>query len=233
MPLPPALLSKLAKRGLVAAKSRSELKNTAQKGFEGCPNKYNIYHECSKYCITRWKVGVLEPNVKYLKKIEKLLKKYPLPPQWKEVYDRGCGKFYYWHTEKDLVSWLPPNHPRANVSYSAAYLREDVMLRIQVLEKKDGEERRKRAGSEERDNKKEKTARTKNFKKSGGKDHLDPMDPAAYSDIPRGTWSSGLETRSEAKTGADTTAAGPLFQMRPYPSPGAILAANAKTKHTR
>ena len=32
--------------------------------------------------------------------------------------------------------------------------------------------------------------------------------------------------KGEAKTGVDTTANGPLFQMRPYPSPGAILRAN-------
>lgn len=43
----------------------------------------------------------------------------------------------------------------------------------------------------------------------------------------RGSWSSGLPKRNEAKTGADTTAAGPLFQQRPYPSPGAVLRANA------
>lgn len=43
----------------------------------------------------------------------------------------------------------------------------------------------------------------------------------------RGTWSSGLPKHNEAKTGADTTASGPLFQQRPYPSPGAVLRANA------
>uniref|UniRef100_A0A8C0ID67 Polyglutamine-binding protein 1 n=1 Tax=Bubo bubo TaxID=30461 RepID=A0A8C0ID67_BUBBB len=66
-------------------------------------------------------------------------------------------------------------------------------------------------------------------KKGGRKDdELDPMDPSAYSDAPRGTWSTGLPKRNEAKTGADTTAAGPLFQQRPYPSPGAVLRANAE-----
>lgn len=60
------------------------------------------------------------------------------------------------------------------------------------------------------------------------KDALDPMDPAAYSDIPRGKWSDGLPTLpAEAKTGVDATASGVLFQMRPYPSPGAVLRANA------
>nr|CAD10080.1 novel protein similar to human polyglutamine binding protein 1 (PQBP1) [Danio rerio] len=59
-------------------------------------------------------------------------------------------------------------------------------------------------------------------------EEMDPMDPSAYSDAPRGSWSTGLPKRNEAKTGADTTAAGPLFQQRPYPSPGAVLRANAE-----
>lgn len=56
------------------------------------------------------------------------------------------------------------------------------------------------------------------------------MDPSSYSDVPRGNWASGLENHSEAKTGVDTTATGSLYQMRPYPSPGAILSANNKNK---
>ncbi|KAG1685807.1 Polyglutamine-binding protein 1 [Nymphon striatum] len=59
---------------------------------------------------------------------------------------------------------------------------------------------------------------------------LDPMDPASYSEIARGSWSTGLEGKGEAKTGVDSTASGPLFQMRPYPSPGAILRANASNQ---
>uniref|UniRef100_A0A8C7PCD1 Polyglutamine binding protein 1 n=1 Tax=Oncorhynchus mykiss TaxID=8022 RepID=A0A8C7PCD1_ONCMY len=55
----------------------------------------------------------------------------------------------------------------------------------------------------------------------------DEMDPSSYSDAPKGNWSTGLPKRNEAKTGADTTASGPLFQQRPYPSPGAVLRANA------
>lgn len=46
----------------------------------------------------------------------------------------------------------------------------------------------------------------------------------------RGTWSSGLDRGNEAKTGADTTASGPLFQQRPYPSPGEILRRNQAKK---
>jgi polyglutamine-binding protein 1 len=59
-------------------------------------------------------------------------------------------------------------------------------------------------------------------------DALDPMDPASYSDVPRGGWSEGLPTGGDAKSGVDSTASGPLFQQRPYPSPGAILRANQK-----
>lgn len=55
---------------------------------------------------------------------------------------------------------------------------------------------------------------------------LDPMDPAAYSDIPRGKWSAGLDRETE-KIAVDSTASGPLFQQRPFPSPGAVLLANA------
>lgn len=55
---------------------------------------------------------------------------------------------------------------------------------------------------------------------------LDPMDPSSYSDLPRGKWSAGLDKRGDAKTGADTTASGPLYQMRPYPNPGAVLRMN-------
>uniref|UniRef100_A0A4W3GIE7 Uncharacterized protein n=1 Tax=Callorhinchus milii TaxID=7868 RepID=A0A4W3GIE7_CALMI len=49
----------------------------------------------------------------------------------------------------------------------------------------------------------------------------------------RGSWATGLPKRNEAKTGADTTAAGPLFQQRPYPSPGAVLRANAEASRNK
>jgi len=56
-------------------------------------------------------------------------------------------------------------------------------------------------------------------------EELDPMDPAAYDDsVPRGTWATGL-IQPGAKA-ADSTVAGPLFQQRPYPSPGDVLRAN-------
>ncbi|KAF6253034.1 hypothetical protein COO60DRAFT_1273961 [Scenedesmus sp. NREL 46B-D3] len=59
-----------------------------------------------------------------------------------------------------------------------------------------------------------------------GREEVDPMDPSAYSDAPRGGWSTGLE--GAQPKAADTTAGGPLFQQRPYPSPGSVLRANQK-----
>lgn len=59
---------------------------------------------------------------------------------------------------------------------------------------------------------------------------LDPMDPSAYSDIPRGKWSDGLGKEDDAKTGVDSSVSGPLFQARPYPSPGAVLRMNSKKR---
>ncbi|CAK9862038.1 unnamed protein product, partial [Sphagnum jensenii] len=57
-------------------------------------------------------------------------------------------------------------------------------------------------------------------------DGLDPMDPSSYSDAPRGGWGVGL--KGQQPRAADTTASGPLFQQRPYPSPGAVLRRNAE-----
>ena len=61
------------------------------------------------------------------------------------------------------------------------------------------------------------------------KDFVDPMDPASYSNCGRGTWGSGLEKGERSVSGADHTATGPLFQQRPYPSPGEVLRKNQES----
>ncbi|KAH7423653.1 hypothetical protein KP509_12G066600 [Ceratopteris richardii] len=68
----------------------------------------------------------------------------------------------------------------------------------------------------------------RDIKKQGfsDSDELDPMDPSSYSDAPRGGWGVGL--KGVQPKAADTTATGPLFQQRPYPSPGAVLRKNAE-----
>jgi len=207
----------------------------------GCPNKWNIYHECSSWCVSHWGDGIKTPNPNDERKRFKMLKKYPLPDNWQEIYDPGVGRFYYWNVETVEVSWMPPKHPRAKVSLPAATLRE-IMKKEERAKKsrkehdEDSEDsrddrhredrhERRRERERERDRDRDRS-RGRSGRHREGND-LDPMDPAAYSDIPRGTWSSGLERKGEAKTGADTTASGPLYQMRPYPSPGAVLRANA------
>ncbi|XP_044735971.1 polyglutamine-binding protein 1 [Chrysoperla carnea] len=223
---------------LITSKQTEDDLLLANRGHEGCPNKYNVYHECTTFCVTLWKIGVLRPDPKYLRRKFKLLKQYPLPEGWKEVFDRGCGRYYFWNLETDEVSWYPPNHPKAKISPSAARIREAKQLSLEKMVETEIESNSESdLSSEDEEEEEEEDHRRKSKKfmypmNRGQKrvDILDPMDPAAYSDTPRGTWSSGLENHADAKTGVDTTASGPLYQMRPYPSPGSVLAANAKVK---
>lgn len=172
------------------------------------------------------------------------------------------GVHYYWHTKTDTVSWLPPNHPKATPSKSAAYLRKELEASLlpELEEPEDidaiiaGDKDNgalnspsveakivepppikpppmiKKAKGRDLDkvirSRSERRQRTELIRETGT---LDPMDPAAYSDIPRGNWSAGLQQENK-KTGADTTASGALFQMRPYPSPSAVLQANKSNK---
>lgn len=137
MPLPPALLKRLAKRGLVEKTSKNGKNRSAPvpaeeiiaedyddveeqpynydydyqpkkkpenfwserlkrritdgtiNGYKGCPNKYNIYHRCSLYCVNKFGDGIKEPSNDYQTRKYRLLKRYPLPRDWKEVYDNG------------------------------------------------------------------------------------------------------------------------------------------------
>lgn len=206
------------------------------KGHKGCPNKNNIFHECSIFCVKTWKQGKVVPDEVYLENKRKVLELWPLPPGWEEIYDPGLGQHYFWNVHNNMVSWLPPAHPRACLTESAAHLREERLLKEgddsddsseasdQEVPQQPSKEKRREKREREKSN-----VHHRDKGRSRVKDNdLDPMDPAAYSEIARGTWSAGLDTH--AKTGVDTTASGSLYQMRPYPAPGAILAANAKNQ---
>ena len=235
-------------------------------GYPGCPNKWNVYHECVIFCQHHWGSGRPETNLdpEYAAKHAKMVAKYasPLPEGWKEVYDPGTGRHFYWCTRTDRVSWLPPGHPKAKITEAASQVREMLQGQLHMnendedledddeeeddedqamdldsdMESDDEEEDRRlelkrKKEKEKRREEQEKYrggSRSKSKKDDDG-DFLDPMDPAAYSDVPRGSWASGL-TDESTKTGVDSTASGQLFQMRPYPSPGAILRANASKK---
>ncbi|XP_012277315.1 polyglutamine-binding protein 1 [Orussus abietinus] len=275
MPLPATLVARLAKRGLITGSDKQESRKEAKKkvheeviaedydntkeeinqidlvqkfmGYNGCPNKYNIYHECSKKCKEMWGTGHSQPSDKYLKRQMKLIQKYPLPETWKAIYDPGSGQHYYWDWSSDLVAWLPPGHPKCQISQPASQLREELHLKAADQDDMSSDESGSDQEAMEVDDvelKKEKKLEVKERYKGpdnrrvqrleSGKEKkdrtLDPMDPASYSDIPRGKWSDGLARHNEAKTGADTTASGPLYQMRPYPSPGAVLRSNKANK---
>lgn len=217
MPLPPALLARLAKRGI--------LKHSDQDGDE------EIIAE-----------DYDDNNVDY-----EATRMENLPLNWYKVFDPICGLPYYWNVETDLVSWLTPNDPSSVITKAAKKLRAEVGddRGERQFEKPDRERERERERERDREREREKEdgrerdrrmqrrediAPYSKNKRGRKDDEMDPMDPSAYSDAPRGTWSTGLPKRNEAKTGADTTAAGPLFQQRPYPSPGAVLRANAEHK---
>lgn len=226
MPLPPALLARLAKRGIVKPTEQEVDEEIIAEDYDD----NNVDYEATR--------------------IENL------PPNWYKVFDAACGLPYYWNVETDLVAWLSPNDPSSIITKAAKKIKDGGDDRVErPFDKLDRERERERERERDRDRdrdrerererdrdrdrdegrdrdrrkpRREDIAPYNKGKRGGRKDEeLDPMDPSTYSDAPRGTWSSGLPKRNEAKTGADTTAAGPLFQQRPYPSPGAVLRANA------
>ncbi|XP_030828599.1 polyglutamine-binding protein 1 [Strongylocentrotus purpuratus] len=238
MSLPPALAARLKKRGILKAGSTN---------LENDPTEEIIAADYS---------GDIQPD---LSKEQIIIDNDSLPHGWWKVKDPPSGFVYYWDSNTDMVSWLSPIDSKANISLSANKLREIEEKRIRLREaqpKPPGMEPADkvknveigpvigpvipssvplpppknpppRSGGERsrRDHRGSRGRRQK-------EDELDPMDPSAYSDTPRGNWSSGLPTHQEAKTGVDVTASGPLFQMRPYPSPGAILRANKANANT-
>ncbi|GFW15181.1 polyglutamine-binding protein 1 [Trichonephila clavipes] len=275
MPLPAALLARLQKRGIVKAvepeveeeviaedyDDTDKTTDHHQNGIEskensplnepwmGCPNKWNIYHDCTVFCKEFWGSGRDHPSPRTDRRRLLMLKKYPVPNGWEEVYDPGVGRHYYWNTETNEVSWLPPGHPRCTLSPPAdklrALIKETFLDPMDEGDDDDQNMSESEEDSEDEENEpinKEKERNDRHHKKDYVRDRsrgrpkvrendLDPMDPASYSEAPRGTWSSGLDRKGEAKTGADTTASGPLYQMRPYPSPGAVLRLNAEIKN--
>uniref|UniRef100_A0A8C5RCY8 Polyglutamine-binding protein 1 n=1 Tax=Laticauda laticaudata TaxID=8630 RepID=A0A8C5RCY8_LATLA len=202
MPLPVALQSRLARRGLL-------------KHVEPEPEEEIIAEDYD------------DDHVDY-----EATRMENLPPSWYKVIDPICCLPYYWNIESDLVSWLSPNDPNSVVTKAAKKLKNNLDAESKTERFHDKVEREE--VKERRYHRREELAPYPKSKKASRKDEeLDPMDPSAYSDAPRGTWSTGLPKRNEAKTGADTTAAGPLFQQRPYPSPGAVLRANAEASRAK
>lgn len=232
MPLPPALQARLAKRGIIQKdKEKSDGSSKVDGSVRGCPNTSNPYHTCVEYCRKRYGDNAVPPPPKDYSTV-------PLPVGWYLVPDPNSGSSYYWNTITNQVSWHHPLDPAAEITLPASVTSgqkdTEVQPNREILAPPgvDSEQDKEQVlsigkhpslmkGSQKR--KQEKDLRAEKRRKS---EEVDPMDPAAYSDAPKGTWTTGLIKKGEAKTGVDTTANGPLFQMRPYPSPGAVLRAN-------
>lgn len=273
MPLPPALLARLQRRGIVKQAGNEEViaenyddsDEKEKKGKDereyapGCPNKNNPYHICVEYCYDHWREGYSEKNLKeeYHRRRKRMLTRYPLPEGWVEVYDAGLRRHYYWNPDTDEVCWLSPRHPAAVIGEAACKMAREMYSQMEAAEmesipvppqapssersldkkNKDNGVKKKRknstASDEDTDSDNELEAKRlalndRDRLKRAQRKGIDPMDPAAYSDIKPGKWSQGL--REDTKTGVDTTAGGPLFQQRPYPAPGAILKAQGKRR---
>ena len=130
MPLPPALAARLAKRGIISKKSAQQAKpqeeevfaesyddqednngksnqDTFEKvkylGYPCCPNKWNVYHECSVFCQNHWsnrRSTGPDPDSEYAAKYKAMMSKFgPLPEHWQEKWDPGCRRHYYWCTK--------------------------------------------------------------------------------------------------------------------------------------
>ncbi|KAI6197555.1 SEC7 domain-containing protein [Aphelenchoides besseyi] len=233
-------------------------------GAPGCPNRWNEFHLCTDFCYDHWQEGMPESRLseRYQQAKRTMLARYPLPDGWKEVYDAGVRRHYYWCPSTDEVCWLSPNHPLANITEAGPQVAKrnfaenkrhsqvDEVAEEHGNKRQRGKERNRKpevnvSDNDDEDGVVEKRAKAteghsrdeSNFNlaarnteveisdrdrmKKALKKKMDPMDPASYSDAPAGNWSTGLT--SEAKTGVDVTATGPLFQSRPYPNPGAIL----------
>ena len=52
-----------------------------------CPNKKNPYHQCTDYCKNRYGMKKWNPLPDMIRKRDRMLRKYPLPPDWQEVPD--------------------------------------------------------------------------------------------------------------------------------------------------
>jgi polyglutamine-binding protein 1 len=159
--------------------------------------------------------------------------------------------YYFWNKDDNLVSWLPPSHKKAVLSKSAATIRSekdriDMDTPDEIVEltpaqmmpppanrtpPQQNEDRYQKpiATKKTKSRDLEKILRTKKGRRQfyESSDVIDLMDPASYGDCGKGRWSAGLQTEKKA---ADSTASGPLYQMRPYPSPGDVLRAQGKRK---
>ena len=86
-------------------------------GYPCCPNKWNVYHECSLFCQNNWssrsKNTGPEIDSEYFEIHKKTMEKYgPLPEDWQEKWDPGTGRHFYWCTRTGNLFQLKKNRFR-------------------------------------------------------------------------------------------------------------------------
>uniref|UniRef100_A0AAQ4NNA8 Polyglutamine-binding protein 1 n=1 Tax=Gasterosteus aculeatus aculeatus TaxID=481459 RepID=A0AAQ4NNA8_GASAC len=95
MPLPAALLARLAKRGIVKPSDQEADEEIIAEDYDD----NNVDYEATR--------------------VESL------PPNWYKVFDPACGLPYYWNVETDLVAWLSPNDATSVVTKPAKKIRAE------------------------------------------------------------------------------------------------------------
>uniref|UniRef100_A0A673XZN2 Polyglutamine binding protein 1 n=1 Tax=Salmo trutta TaxID=8032 RepID=A0A673XZN2_SALTR len=209
MPLPPALLARLAKRGILKHSDQDADEEIIAEDYDD----NNVDYEATAPLFFRFSTKHVNCTT-------------PIG-----------GLPYYWNVESDLVAWLSPTDPTSVITKAAKKSRAEVAedRGERQIEKPDRERERERDKDREPEMERERgrndgrerdrrMQRREDFapyskNKRGRKDEeMDPMDPSAYSDAPKGNWSTGLPKRNEAKTGADTTAAGANAANKKPPS---------------
>jgi len=64
-------------------------------GYPCCPNKWNVYHECSLFCQNHWnsrRSTGPDPGSDYAAKHKSMMEKCgSLPEEWQEKWDPGTG----------------------------------------------------------------------------------------------------------------------------------------------
>lgn len=190
----------------------STIKETTKKTND-CPNTKNPYHECSSYCQKKYGEKRFEPHPVMEKRRIRMLKIYPLLPNWREVPDLNTNRYYYWNTETDQVCWLSPSHPKAKYETAAIELHQVNKTPVLVPTPKrvvapeyseEPEDTTLHASLSTAENKQKSPAQQYHPKrnKQPKESALDPMDPASYSDIKRGKWSAGMDSAPSVKIGS-------------------------------
>lgn len=65
--------------------------------LSGCPNKWNVHHVCTVFCLERWGEGHVKPTKIYRERYNRLIDRYAIPKNWVNVWDPGCEAFYFWN----------------------------------------------------------------------------------------------------------------------------------------